>query len=123
MKPGYIQKFILFPIALILVAAAGYEWVQAGPGAKGERITNLIPALQSAIENEEWERAERIATEIERLWGDVQPYVVFNNRRMDTDAFDRALAQARAGIKVKDPPTALSNAHLMERIWAELDEF
>lgn len=123
MKPAYVQKFVLVPLALLLFLAAAYEAIQSGPGARGERITNLIPALESAIEQEDWARAEKLALEIERLWDSVETYVLFNNRRMDTDTFKRALVQAQAGIRVKDAPTALSNARLLQQVWSDLDEF
>jgi hypothetical protein len=100
----------MIPAAMLLIIIfilGGGQYLKQ-PRGDGDDVGAGIERLQTYLLQQEWERAEREAEQVEAAWRQVVPRIQFSVERQGITEFETHTARMRGGIAARDKATALA---------------
>lgn len=119
-----IKRVVVYTAAVLLLCGFAYV-LQSGeiykrPKGTEDDVLSHMQLLFSAIEEENWEKADRTLTDLQNAWGIVLPRIQYNADRDDITRMDAQLARTRGAIKAKNKAAALTELSEAKYLWHAL---
>lgn len=116
-----IKRVVVYTAAVLLLCGFAYV-LQSGeiykrPKGAEDDVLSHMQLLFSAIEEENWEKADRTLTDLQNAWGIVLPRIQYNADRDDIIRMDVQLARTRGAIMAKNKAAALTELSEAKFLW------
>lgn len=114
------QKITLIIGIFILSFFVVFFYTQNEIFDKDERIVHLLNAISQAAQEKDWERAEQLYNEFEKLWLQGKYIVAINNGEQDYSDLRDEIYGIKKGIEVQDEKSVPERIGMCIGLWENM---
>ncbi len=100
-----ITLFIIF----FLTQNYGYD--------RGNHIENTMIDFQQAVEQDNWEKANKLLQDFNGIWKSVKYLVSLNNGEQDFSDMTNSIESLKGAVQIRDASTAVQMSRLIAAHW------